>query len=662
VPTAGAISALDLVVASLPASPTARDERLSLYSRESSGTPRELMGPREYVPAAGVGPVAAGDVDGDGANELVVADTGTAELEILEYDPLTGLSSGGTYAIGGVADLVEVADVILDASGRPEIAVVDRGLGLLGLYRITDTGIVSVAGPTGIGNGVSSLASGDVTGTAAADLVVTAGDDDQFRVFTESGGGLTAGGPYATRAGPRGASVGDAWAAGTKDEIVIVNSGETTGTVSVYRGDGLSLGHFDDNAPAGAVAYDSVVADVLPGTTASGTSGEEVAVVFRSPDGTSGVEVYPQTAGGGLGAPLSYTTGARYNSGTIAAGDVDDDGRAELVVGSGGLWSRDSSATAPSSMIGRANAAGTAIGAWETLWLGGSELAGEPPAVILADLGGVLPSRHPLGAVPDTHVSTETAPVARHVECVDCHDVHAANDTTATAPAAYGVIEGTWGVTITPVSTTTITYTEQQGVEEEYQLCLGCHSGWAVLDGSRNIAFEINPLNPGEHAVVETSTDVQATSGSFVAGWDTDSILYCVDCHGNSRSTETTGPHVSPDGPLLKDPYLGRRPNASDLLCYGCHKDSVYYTGVGDGVAASTSRFYGGSLALDRRKLHRFHSNSLDIGCAACHVGHGSRELPHLLRGDVGYSHAASGGSCANACHVGGARNSYTYP
>jgi hypothetical protein len=83
---------------------------------------------------------------------------------------------------------------------------------------------------------------------------------------------------------------------------------------------------------------------------------------------------------------------------------------------------------------------------------------------------------------------------------------------------------------------------------------------------------------------------------------------------------------------------------------------------VDDGVAASTSRFYDGSLALDRRKLHRFHSNSLDIGCAACHVSHGSRDLPHLIRGDVGFSHAASGGSCANACHVGGARNSYTYP
>jgi hypothetical protein len=513
-----------------------------------------------------------------------------------------------------------------------------------------------------VGNGASSIASGDVTGTAAVDLVVTAHDDDEFRVFTESAGSLSSSGPFATRNGPRGASIGDAWLGGTKDEIVIVNALEATGRVSVYTATGPALGHANGTPASSAVAYDSEVANVLPGTTPSGTSGLEVSVVYReySVTASSVVDVFPQLSAGGLDTPLAYDTGPGYNSGTLDSGDVDGDGRAELVVGNAGRWGDTNVVQDPSLLVLRANAGGTALSTVETLWSGGSDLAGEePPALAVADLGAVGRTRHAIGGVPDVHVSTEAVAAQCHVECPDCHNAHEATSTVAAAPNAYGQILGTWGVSVTNVSTTTIQYTEKRGVDYEYELCFKCHSGWATLDGARNLAFEFNTLNPGEHSVQATPTDSAANAGSFVSGWGNDTILYCVDCHGVSASNEPSGTHASDEGPLLKEPYLGTPMSDSGLLCYSCHKYAVYYTGASD-TGSSASLFRDQDLGT-RATLHEFHSNTLGYGCSACHVGHGNRNERHLIRDDVSYDHAASGGSCTNDCH-GGAANTYTRP
>ena len=659
---------LEILVSIVPSGPVAYDERLAVYSRETTGAgTRTMVGPREYRPDVGMGDIAIGDVDGDGDNEVVLADPSQAVVDTWAFDGLRGLADGtgaGSFSIAAPADLVAVADVILDGSGRPEIAVVNAAAGELRLYRYDSGSLTLVDGPLSVGAAPSSLASGDVTGTVAEDLVVTAAGDDRFRVLTESAGSLSVSGPFVTRSTPRGASVGDVWAGGTKDEIVIVNAGETSDTVSVFRGDGTVRGHVADGAPSGAAPYASVVADVLPGTTPAGTSGMEVSVVYRnaSSSGTSTVDVFAQLTSGGLDTPLAYDIGVDYNSGSIEAGDVDGDGREELIVGSGGRWTRDASRQMPSVEILRADTAGTALDTVETLWSGGVELAGEPPALAVADLGAVGRTRHAVGAFAAEHSTTETSAVTRHVECADCHDPHEATSTPAAAPSAYGVLSGAWGVSVDNVSTTTVQYTEQRGVDFEYELCFKCHSGWADLGSSRNLAFEFNPLNPSEHAVEETSTDAGATSGSYVTGWSNDSVMFCVDCHGTSGSVEATGPHASDDAPLLKSPYLGTRTVETALLCYDCHEYDVYYAGSADGLPASTSRFYDQDLVPSRRKLHYYHSATRGYGCSACHVGHGTAEERHLIRDEVAYAHTASGGSCANDCHTGGASRAYARP
>ncbi len=216
-------------------------------------------------------------------------------------------------------------------------------------------------------------------------------------------------------------------------------------------------------------------------------------------------------------------------------------------------------------------------------------------------MGDVGASKHAVGAVEDTHVSTETASFERHVECVDCHNVHEATSTPAPAPLAYGAIKGTQGVSVANSPAGQITYTQKPRIDNEYELCMKCHSGWSASTDTRNIAKEIDTRNASVHAIEETSTTSNATAGSFVSGWGNDSVLHCRDCHGTADKTAVQGPHASDQAPLLVKPYWGVTPSDASQLCFDCHRREVYFTGAEDGVPASTSRFYNDSGAGARQ-------------------------------------------------------------
>lgn len=653
-----AAGGLELVAGFRPAEETSPEARLALYSRDTTGAaPRDLVGPREYAVGGRVSSLSAGDIDGDGVAELVVADETTAALRVYSYSPLRGISDRtgpGRLAIASAADLVVVAD--MDDAGLPEIAVVDADASTLRVYRYSGSGLDLLDTVVGVGTGPSSIGSGDCTGTSGADVVVTA-DDGTFAVVTMDAGGNLQTSSHPARGLPRGVSVGDAWEGGTKDEIVMANAGETTGTVSVYRGDGSSLGDFDDGGPWGGVPQATAIADVLPGFTAAGTSGKEVVVALGSSGATSGLNVFKQTSGGGLSTPQVYSTGSFYDSGSLICGDVEGDGRTEAVVGNGGKWLDKVTLdhASPSLQVFRPDTDGTALVIAATLWGGGVEEAGYPPALALADLGAVGPSRHAVGSVPGAHVATETSVSLRHVECTDCHDVHEATSAVAAAPAVPGRLKGSWGVAVTN-QPGEVSFTLKRVPEYEYEVCFKCHSSWSVLGGSRDIAYEFNPYNASAHAVETVSVSSRAATDSFVSGWDNASVMYCGDCHGGSSSGEPSGTHVSRASPLLRSPYAGTRASDAALLCYRCHRQGVYHDGGLD-AGDSASRF---RTSLGGR-LHYEHTARRGFGCASCHLAHGSPLEHYLLRSDVGFEESPTGGECGNACH-GGSALGYSRP
>lgn len=642
---------------------------LSVFAAETTGTaPRDLFGPREWPVQARVGNTSYGDIQGDGEGNLVVADTENSRLQVFSPDPMGGLARTD-YALGFAPDFAEVVDLIVDASGRPEIAVITRAIAspyasALRIYRYNAGALALVDGPYSVGDDVTGVASGQVVGTTdGQDLVITSAGDSALRIVTEIDGAsgspyVTVSAPVATLDGPRGPSIGDAWDnGGSSNEIVIANSGENLGTTSVFSGSGTLLASYDTTAHAGARTWDTLVADVVPQY-----AGAETIIALRHGTLISSVAVYARAGGGGLSLVGTYDTGNEFNTASLSSGDVDVDGANELLVGNAGYWGYDvafATGTAPSVQAFSFGESGLGTSSSVQVWAGGAELAGGDPDVLAIDLGPINHSGHPHEAVDGVHVSTETAGFDEHAECADCHNPHESTATVSVPPYAPGANKGTWGVDVFyGPAAGAITYTEKQGVDYEYELCFKCHSGWTRLAGSRlDIASQFDTRTPSFHSMNVGSNPSVVPLGSFVTAtpaWTNSSIMMCTTCHTNANATEPKGPHKSVWSPMLKGPYSGVASTDPSLFCYDCHKFTVYATGT---EPATVSNFYGADLAEPR--LHMLHVGYRGFTCIACHISHGS-ENEHLVRPGMDWVEYDTGGACFTPCHPGGTSNIYS--
>jgi hypothetical protein len=496
-----------------------------------------------------------------------------------------------------------------------------------------------------VGWDATGLAAGDLgLGIDAADLVVTArsaeATDSPGAVFAlyqeEDNPGLTTDSFLAQVPGPRGPSIGPILDG--QPGIVVANAGAAAPSISVYSPVGGS--HAEYPVHAVGVAWETVVGDFIGGGTG-------VAVAVRSESGSNAVSVFP-AAGATLGARADVLTGDRFATSSLAIGSLTADST-QLVVGNAGLLSRTAGqSVSPSTQVITWNGSGFDIAL--PRWAGGTELAGGSPSLAVVDLGPVGRSRHPASAIEGAHVSTETAGFERHAECVDCHNVHAATAEPADDPPyAYGAVRGTSGV-----DAFASTYEPVEQVVYEYEMCLKCHAKAEWGGSPRDIAAELDPaLNQGFHSVIAPSPYAQNNADTFVSGWTVDSQMYCVSCHGNAGAGPN-GPHVSSQAPLLNRPYIGALPSdngVDGLLCYSCHKPTVYYDGTEDSpTPVAGSLFYDAETSTTGTLLHQKHVSDHGLSCEACHVSHGGTD--HMIRDDIDWIHHPNNGSgCFTECH-----------
>ncbi len=641
-----------LVVAYGAAPQTVDYGRVDVFSRASTSS-ATLAGPRPFARNGDVGAVAAGDIDGDGRREVLVTKPGAATLDVMSASPFSGLAEAAT-ALDSPATYVAVGDVASDAGNLKEVVTADATT--VRVYRWNATGLDPITSYAVTGQ-VTGLAVGKVLSGTLDQVVVTTHQGtapDQLMVLQAADGTLTAVGSYPTRSMPTGPSIGDLDGDGL-GEIAVANSGETAPTLSVFSGAGSEIMTGGSATDASATA--TVISDVLPGITPAGTTGAEVSVALAGPGGVARVEVFPQS-GTGLGSPLTGTLAARSNPGALAAGDLDGDGRKELVAGLSGVFSRDASSAAPPGVaIVHASVDGSSLGIVDTRTGGGVEQAGST-GVAVADIGSIGESRHPVEAADQSHVSTEAAGMPEHVACVDCHNPHSATAATATAPALPGEFRGAGGVSVLNNTATDIVLTQKAPVTAEYEVCLKCHSTWAGA-GATSIAAQVNTLTASFHPVEGPSPATNATGDTLEASMTATSLVYCTDCHGDSTAADPPGPHRSADAPLLARPTIGVTSADSSGLCYQCHRYDIYGTGLADGTAG-TSGFWGSTLPPGRQALHALHTQA-GFTCASCHVSHGSVDKPYLLRNDLGWDGTVpNGGACQVDCHTAGARHEYT--
>ena len=205
----------------------------------------------------------------------------------------------------------------------------------------------------------------------------------------------------------------------------------------------------------------------------------------------------------------------------------------------------------------------------------------------------------------------------RHVECVDCHNPHAAS------PNPVGIVRGTLGQTVKGpnlhVSGITTTGRETKDARFLNEICYKCHADGARrprLTTSRQISqtntrLEFQTANPSFHPVSgpRRNNDVVSLISPLRVG----SVITCTDCHNsdNARAfggSGANGPHGS-----IFEPLLVRNYETTDFavesanayaLCYGCHsRQSI--------------------LNDESFSRHRRHIVELRAPCSVCHDAHG---------------------------------------
>ncbi|MCK4990733.1 MAG: hypothetical protein KAS29_09610, partial [Bacteroidales bacterium] len=225
----------------------------------------------------------------------------------------------------------------------------------------------------------------------------------------------------------------------------------------------------------------------------------------------------------------------------------------------------------------------------------------------------------------------------KHVECEDCHNPHAANNTLADAPYANGFIAGVKG--IDPLGNTV------DPIHHEYELCFRCHSDNPVTSSTTsrqieqaNTRLEFAATSISFHPVEITGTNSYVPA--LVNPLTESSIIYCTDCHASNGEGAPAGPHGSIYPQILKYQYEKKDHTPESAfayeLCYSCHTRNQYNTEMGDMV---------------QQQVHYKHVVVEETPCNACHDPHGisnmqgnSTNNSHLINFDLSIVEPRSSG------------------
>ena len=176
-----------------------------------------------------------------------------------------------------------------------------------------------------------------------------------------------------------------------------------------------------------------------------------------------------------------------------------------------------------------------------------------------------------------------TMTVTNHVECVDCHNPHRANDTTASAPNVPGPLLGVSGITALNAAI--------EEVNAGYEVCFKCHADNNVTTTAPvareypeiNTRLEFDISNPSFHPIEAAGNNPDVPS--LLSPYTTGSIITCWDCHNNddgpgAGGSGPNGPHGSRNDFLLERNYnmIDRTAESPTeyALCYKCHdRDSI---------------------------------------------------------------------------------------
>ncbi len=276
--------------------------------------------------AVGVNPisVAIADFNGDGKPDLVTANADSNSVSVLLGDGAGGftVASGSPFAVGGEPQAVAVGD--FNADGNPDILAANNSDQTVTVLLGNGTGGFAPArgSPVALGSAPQTIAVGDFNGDGKPDFVTAAYNNKVTILYGSGGGGFAGARPFAVGSFPQFVAAADLNGDGKLD-IVTANSGSNSVTVLLANSAGGYTAAAGSPFTVGMIPQSVALVDI---------NGDGKPDIVAANAGDNTISVLTGNGAGGFAAAAGSPFAAGATPFSLAAGDFNGDGRADLAI------------------------------------------------------------------------------------------------------------------------------------------------------------------------------------------------------------------------------------------------------------------------------------------------------------------------------------------